>query len=115
MRNFVWLALIIGLMATFAFGQTNNNYDTPVKIISKPRANYPKQDKGTICVQGTVILRVEFLDTGEIGEIKVVSGFPDGFNDCAIEAAKKINFRPATKDGKPVTVIKMVQYSFSLY
>lgn len=115
MRKLVLLSLLILLFAVFAFGQTNKNYDVSVKIISKPRAAYPKPEKGTMCAQGTVTLRVQFLETGEIGKIAVVSGMPNGFNECAIEAAKKINFKPAMKDGKPVTVTKQVQYSFSLY
>lgn len=115
MRKIGWLILLIGLFAVFSFGQTNKNYDTPVKIIHKPRANYPSQEKGAICAQGTVTLRVQFLETGEIGKITVVSGLPNGFNECAIEAAKNIKFKPAMKDGKPVTITKQVQYSFSLY
>ncbi|MEK7725461.1 MAG: energy transducer TonB [Acidobacteriota bacterium] len=115
MRKLVCLIVIVGSFAIFAFGQTNKNYGTPVKIIHKPRANYQSQEKGTICAQGTVTLRVQFLDTGEIGKIAVVIGLPDGFNECAIEAAKKINFKPAMKDGKSVTVFKMVQYNFTFY
>ncbi len=112
MKKIVWLILIIGVSAIFTFGQTSKNYDTPVKIISKPLPKFPK---GQDCSKGTVTLRVQFLDTGEIGKIAVVSGLPNGFNECAIEAVKKINFKPATKNGKPVTVIKQVQYNFTLY
>jgi protein TonB len=115
MRRIIWFVVMIGSFAVFAFGQTNKNYETPVKIISKPRATYPEQKSGTTCVQGTVTLRVQFLETGEIGKLEVVSGLPDGFNKCAIKAAKRINFKPAMKDGKPVTVFKQVQYNFTFY
>lgn len=117
MNRIFFVILIICLFSIFAFGQTKN-YDIPVKIISKPKASYPKQKNGSLCVRGTITLRVQFLETGEIGKISVISGFSDGFeefNECAVEAAKKINFKPATKDGKSVTVTKQVQYSFSLY
>ena len=30
-------------------------------------------------------------------------------------AARKIEFEPMTKDGKPVSVVKIVEYSFSIY
>jgi outer membrane biosynthesis protein TonB len=40
---------------------------------------------------------------------------PHGLNDRAVAAAKLIRFRPATKKGKPITVSKMVTYSFTRY
>ena len=89
--------------------------DLPIKILYKPRAAYPNQDKGTVCIQGTVRLRVEFLDSGEIGKIAVVSGLPYGASENSIEAAKKIKFNPALKNGKSVTVFKVVEFSFSIY
>ena len=118
MKRFFFVICLFSLVPVISFGQTekvNKDYDTSVKIISKPRASYPEQKNGTTCVQGSVILRVQFLENGEIGKIAVVSGLPDGFNDKAIEAAKKIKFKPAMNDGKPVTVSKQIQYSFSLY
>lgn len=115
MKRFLVLILYILLSVIFTFGQTNKDYDKPVKIISKPRASYPKPEKETLCAQGTVTLRVLFLKTGEIGKIAVVNGLLKGFEEKAVEAAKKIKFKPAMKDGKPVTVTRQVQYSFSLY
>lgn len=109
---------MIGLFVGFSFGQSekpNKLYDVPVKIISKPKAAYPEQKNGTICVQGTVTLRVQFLENGEIGKIAVVSGLPNGLSEKAVEAAQKIKFKPAMKEGKAVTVSKQVQYSFSIY
>lgn len=115
MKKFVCLFSLIVLTTLVSFSQTTKLYDTPVQIIHKPKASYPEQKNGSLCVQGTVTLRVQFLETGEIGKISVVSGLPEGFNDKAIEAARKIIFKPAMKDGKPVTVSKQFQYSFSLY
>ncbi|HQU83948.1 MAG TPA: TonB family protein [Pyrinomonadaceae bacterium] len=90
--------------------------DSPVKILYKPRAPYPQSfDGGTVCIQGTVTLKVQFLDTGKIGEIKVISGLPYGANENAIEAAKKMGFEPAIKDGKTVTSVKVVQFPITIY
>lgn len=92
------------------------NIDSSVKILYKPRADYPQPfDGGTVCIQGVVTLRVQFLETGEIGEIKVISGLPYGATENAIEAAKRMKFEPAMKDGKAVTVTKSVQFSFTIY
>lgn len=90
-------------------------YDVPLKILYKPIASYPNQDKGAICLQGVVRLRVAFLENGKIGNITPVGGLPYGATENAIEAAKLIKFKPAMKNGKPVTVTKVVEYSFKIY
>lgn len=84
----------------------------PVRILSKPRAPYA--DSG-VCVSGTVTLRVTFQANGEIGKISVVSGLPLGFNESAVEAARKIKFVPARKNGIRVNSTRTIQYSFSIY
>lgn len=99
----------------FGNNQTVSKAETPVKILFKPRANYPQSETGTICMQGTVSLRIQFLDTGEIGEIKIINGLPYGANENAIEAAKKIKFNPARINGKSVTKYKIAQFAFTIY
>ena len=51
---------------------------------------------------------------GEVKNIKVVRGLEDGLTLRAIEAARKIRFNPATKDGAPVNVRGNLEYSFNL-
>lgn len=94
--------------------KTNNSGTTALKILSKPRAESTEESRKNQ-VQGTVILRVTFLADGTIGAVSPISGLPDGLTAQAIEAAKKIRFEPAMKDGKPITVVKQVQYTFTLY
>lgn len=85
--------------------------DKPLKIISKPKAPWTTNAH----VQGVVRLRVTFLDCGKIGEISPVSRLPFGLTESAAEAAKKIRFEPAMKNGKPVTLAKVVEYTFTSY
>lgn len=90
--------------------------DKPLRILKKPRPAYPVYESGgTICVQGTVTLRVQFLASGKIGKISPISELPYGLTEKAIEAAEKIKFEPAIKNGKPITVTKSVQFSFTIY
>lgn len=89
--------------------------DKPLRIIEKPRPAYPVSEGGTICVQGTITLRVQFLASGKIGKISPISELPYGLTEKAIEAAEKIKFEPAIKNGKPITVAKSVQFSFTIY
>lgn len=124
MKKLLFLISIVFFSATLSFAQNSvedkNKSETdalnsPVKIIDKPNAAYPNQDKGAICITGSVILRVTFLDSGKIGKIDVVSGLPYGANENAVEAAKKIKFKPARKNGKVVSVSKIVMYYFGIY
>ncbi|MDQ6787891.1 MAG: energy transducer TonB [Acidobacteriota bacterium] len=91
------------------------------RILSKPRAIYTDsaRKKG---ISGTVRLRVVFLASGEIGDITFVSETSKkgkltkyGLVEQAIEAAKKIKFTPQIKNGKPITVTKLIEYNFLLY
>jgi len=50
----------------------------------------------------------------KITDIKVVRGLPHGLNENAIEATKKIRFKPAVKDGKPVSVRGQLEFTFIL-
>jgi hypothetical protein len=113
---------IILLTTICSFAQTTHEKgpvakpDTPLKILFKPKAAYPQpQDGGTVCMQGSVTLKVEFLATGEIGKIVAITKLPYGATENAIEAAKKIRFVPKMKDGKPITTVSTVQFSFGIY
>ena len=90
----------------------NLSENADLKILSKPNAPYPI---GTICVQGTVRLKVEFLKTGKIGKIVPVTRLPHGLTESAIKAAGKIRFRPKRVAGKNATVVDTVVYTFSIY
>lgn len=63
---------------------------------------------------GDVILEVEFLEDGTVGEIKVVQSQPHGLVQKAIDAARQYKFCPALKDGRPVTQITELVCSFSV-
>ena len=81
-------------------------------IVSKPRAKYPQ---GNYCIVGTVRLKVEFLETGLIGNVFPVTRLPHGFTESAIEAARMMKFEPKRIGGKNVSTIGNVEYSFTIY
>ena len=66
-------------------------------------------------VSGTVILKLLLSATGEVTNIRVVSGLPYGLTERAIAAARKIEFIPAMKDGKPVSMWVDVEFNFDIY
>jgi len=85
-----------------------------LKILSKPRPGYTDEARQNN-VQGTVILRVTFLSSGQVGGISAVKGLGNGLTEQAIAAAKRINFEPQKINGVPQSVTKQIEYTFSIY
>jgi TonB family protein len=88
--------------------------NSALRLISKPNAVYPEAAKQKQ-IQGTVSLKVMFLQDGTIGNISVVKGINNELNDSAVRAAKQIKFEPQRRNGKPVNVLRTLEYSFTLY
>jgi outer membrane biosynthesis protein TonB len=53
--------------------------------------------------------------TGRVTNIRTVSGLPYGLTEKAINAARKIYFLPAIKDGRRVPQYIRVEYNFNIY
>ena len=85
-----------------------------MKIISKPRAQYTDAARRSQ-TQGTIRMAIEFGADGNIKEIFVFEGLPDGLTKSSVEAAKNIKFEPGTKDGKPFSTIAVISYNFVIY
>lgn len=83
-------------------------------ILYKERAHYTEIARKNY-VQGTVMLSAIFGADGQVTDIKVVRGLPDGLSRMAIESARKIRFQPAVKDGLPVSVRAQLEFNFALY
>lgn len=85
-----------------------------LKILSKPRPSYTDLAR-YYNMQGTVTLRVTFLANGEIASVSPVKKLPFGLTLNAIKAAKLFQFEPAKRNGIPYSVVKAVQFSFTIY
>jgi TonB family protein len=87
--------------------------DVKARLTMKPEPPYTKNARHNK-VEGTVILRAVFSNTGRVEDILVVSGLPDGLTEQAIKAARQIRFIPAVKDGKAVSMWMQLEYHFSV-
>ncbi|HEY0461914.1 MAG TPA: TonB family protein [Pyrinomonadaceae bacterium] len=87
---------------------------TPLKILYKQRAGYSgaAREAG---VAGKIRVLVGFGANGRIEHILVIKPLGYGLDEEAVKAARAIRFEPATQDGKPVAVVKVVEYTFSIY
>ncbi len=89
-------------------------YDRQLEVTLKPRPQYTNAARQNL-VAGNVKVVVEFLGDGTIGFVYPVVPLPDGLTQNCLSVAKQIKFNPAERNGKPVTTLRIVEYSFDIY
>lgn len=87
---------------------------TPLKIISKPRAQYSESARSSN-VSGVIRIVALFRPDGKIGHTFILKRIGYGLDENAMRAARSIKFEPKTVDGKPVPAVMTIEYSFSIY
>ena len=87
--------------------------DEPVLMTKKPSPDYTREARRN-GVQGFVTLRVLLAADSEVSRVRVLKGLPAGLTENAIRAACKIQFKPATKAGRPVATWVTVEFAFRL-
>jgi len=60
-------------------------------------------------------LQVTVSAAGSTVESKVVRGVPFGLNEAAMNAMRDWKFKPATREGEPVTCMVMIEATFRLH
>jgi TonB family protein len=86
----------------------------PPSCIYCPDAGYSDAARAAKA-QGTVVLSVVVTSEGKADAIYVVKGAPFGLTSQAIKAVQSWKFRPAQKDGKPVSVRVPIETTFRLF
>lgn len=86
----------------------------PFRLLFSPRPAYTEDARRSF-VEGSVELLVIFNANGTIGGVFVVKPLPAGLSASAMAAARQIRFEPAVRNGKPVTIVKRIVYSFKFY
>lgn len=93
---------------------TGKQIDTKVRLVMKPEPAYTESARDALIV-GTVILKVVFASNGAVTNISTVQALSHGLTEQSIEAARKIKFIPAIKEGKYVSMWMQLEYNFNLY
>jgi len=91
-----------------------NEVTRRAQITSKPEPLYTEEARRNQ-VTGTVRLRLILSASGQVAGITPLTKLPDGLTEKAIEAARKINFTPAEKDGRKVSQYVTIEYNFNIY
>lgn len=84
------------------------------RLAMKPEPSYTEEARKN-AIAGTVVLKCIFRYDGSVTDIRIVSGLPHGLTQNAIEAARRIRFIPAIKDGKHVSMWMQLEYNFNLF
>ena len=87
---------------------------TPLKILSKPRPGYTDEARMRN-VQGTIRVLVIFGASGRVEKTFLLNRLGSGIDQQVIAAVNRISFTPMMRDGKPVSTVKQIEYTFSIY
>lgn len=87
---------------------------TPLKILNKPLVNYTRLAR-MYRVTGVISIAVVFGADGKVRYTMLLNQLGFGLDEEAVRAAMGIRFVPQMKDGKPVSVVRTVEYSFRAY
>jgi TonB family protein len=85
--------------------------DRKAEATDRPQPYYTEEAQKNH-VSGTVKLKLVLCPDGRVQIAEVVKGLPDGLTEKAIEAAHKIKFKPAEKDGVKVAQLAVITYNF---
>jgi TonB family protein len=89
--------------------------ETSPVLIYEAKPNYTA-DARRAEIEGIVEMDAVVLEDGTVGDVVVTKSLDQkyGLDDEALKAMKKWRFKPATKDGKAVTVHVFVEMAFKL-
>jgi TonB family protein len=99
--------------ADFSIKPAGAALTAPLEILSKPRPAYT-QEARSLGLEGEVLVQVVFEASGTARVERLIKGLGHGLDECALEAAREIRFKPARKDGTPVDSTAIVHIVFQL-
>jgi TonB family protein len=86
---------------------------TPIVVVAKPLPQYTSEAK-QLKIEGDVTLEVRFTASGQVQVLRVMNGLGHGLDEQAKQAAERIRFKPATRNGEPVDQVSVIHISFQL-
>lgn len=86
---------------------------TPVEITFKPNPVYSTEARN-LKLEGEVLLEVQFGANGQLHVNRVVRGLGHGLDEAAVDAANKMRFKPAMRNGQPTDSTAIVHVVFQM-
>ncbi len=92
-------------------GSTRSAGFSPPVFLNRVKPEYtPEADRAAI--SATVEANVVFRRNAEVGEIEITRWAGFGLDESAARAIRQLKFKPATRDGQPVSVRAVIRYNF---
>ncbi len=85
----------------------------PPEIVTNVAPDYPEAKRGS-GERATVVLVLTLDAEGAVSDAKVQSGAGEAFDEAALAAARKLVFKPATRDGKPIPARISFRFDFAV-
>jgi TonB family protein len=89
----------------------SSEVQTKAKLLDAPAADYPDEARAAK-ESGEVRLRLVLAADGTVKNIFPMKGLPHGLTEAAMNAARRIKFTPAIREGKPVSQFETLSYEF---
>ena len=86
---------------------------TKPEVISAPDPGFTEEARQAR-VAGKVVVYLQVNAQGQPMHVKVIHGLGMGLDEKAVEAVRQYRFKPAMKDGQPVTVEMNVDVNFQI-
>lgn len=94
-------------------GSAMDSQNRPPEVVKQVAVKYPEEAKKK-GLEGAVWLKIEIDEAGKPTSASVMKSDSKVFEQAAVDAALQWIFKPAMKDGKPVSTIVTVPFNFKL-
>lgn len=84
---------------------------TPPEFLNRARPEYTQQAE-LADITATVEALAVFGANGEVGRVEITRWAGFGLDQAAEQAIRQLKFKPATRDGKPISVRALIRYNF---
>jgi TonB family protein len=92
-------------------GSARSTGFNPPQFLNHVKPEYTREAESAD-ITATVEARVVFRSNGDIGEIQITQWAGFGLEESAERAIHQLKFKPATRDGRPISVRAVVRYNF---
>ena len=103
-------ALLVCAAPVAAIAQSHTEPPVPVRTVP-PEFPYDLRRAG---VSGVVMVNCRIDETGAVQDMKVTKSSNQAFEEPALDALKKWKFKPAKREGNPVSVRVTIPIRFAL-
>lgn len=91
-----------------------NESSSPPRVLHRVEPRYTREARAN-GIQGTVLIEVVVDETGQPGDVSVLSPIGFGLDSRAMDAVRQWTFRPGTRNGKPVKTATTVEVKFRIF